>query len=62
MKGETLLKAKAEAARFLDYLKELEDRMEEDPSALDFGCRETGAVKRSSLDLSRVLADLRQGR
>ena len=37
----------------------LEHRLAEDPNALA-GCKETGAVRRASLDLSRSLAELRR--
>jgi len=40
-------------------LSEMEARIREDPYALA-GCKETGAVRRASLDLTRALADMRK--
>jgi hypothetical protein len=62
MRAQTINKAEDEARRFLEKLQELKARVGEDHSALGFGCRETGAVKRASLDLSQALTDMRQGR
>ena len=59
MKAEKLRKAKAEAKRFLELVAPLEKRWAEDAWA-KHGCKESGAVGRSSLDLSRALAELRK--
>jgi hypothetical protein len=37
----------------------LRERMDDDPNVL-YGSKETGAVRRASLDLSRALAELRR--
>lgn len=53
MSSETLKKAIAEAKRFLD----LADRFE----VLERGGpKQTGAIRRSSMDLTRALAELRR--
>lgn len=73
---EGLGRARAEALRFLATVKALESRrqVEEAVRAKDKaagrefsmglyafqGCRESGAVRRASLDLTRALADLRR--
>lgn len=62
MRAQTINQAEAEAQRFLKKVKDLKDRVGGNHIALDYGCRETAAVKRASLDLSQVLADMRQGR
>jgi hypothetical protein len=52
--------AVAEAKRFIAAAKALEDRREK-RDLYDFqGCRESGAVRRASLDLTRALADMRK--
>jgi len=50
-----------EAKRFLKRAHTLKKKAGEDRYTF-FGCKETGAVKRSSMDLSRSLADLRRSR
>lgn len=50
------------AARMLllqEALEALEERMKTEPSTI-LGSKETGAVRRASLDLTRALADLRR--
>jgi hypothetical protein len=57
-----------ELARTMKALKALRAARREAKNAGTFGCwsdgtpRESGAVKRASMDLTRKLADLRQGR
>lgn len=58
MNINTLIEAEEEAERFLDKVKNLQQRLSTDKYVFN-GCRETGAVKRASLDLSNALADLR---
>lgn len=59
MKEKTLELAILEAHRFIERAKEAQKE-----GCLDYcvGTRATGAVKRASMDLTRVLADLRLGR
>jgi len=52
--------AMAEAKRFLAKAKVLKDRMDGDTSYYWMGTKESGAVKRSSMDLTRALAELRK--
>lgn len=60
----TVRTAKAEAKRFLERVKALEERSRKDATAINYlgfcGCSETGAVRRASMDLTRALADLRR--
>jgi hypothetical protein len=61
---EKYVVAERECQRFLDKLAALKNRFEDDEyfrrrMAITGGA-ETGAVKRASLDLSRVLSDLRR--
>ncbi len=60
MTEEKLKAAEAEAKRFLAAMKSLKARRTKG-DLYDFqGCRESGAVRRASLDLTRSLADLRR--
>ena len=62
MNEKDVKEARAELTRFSKKLKELEDKIKENPKcaySIFFGCAETGAVKRASMDLSRVLVKLR---
>lgn len=60
MKRETLDEAIVEASRFIRAAKALRDASRPDNPGTH--PRETGAVRRASMDLTRKLADLRQGR
>jgi hypothetical protein len=63
MNIKTLEIAENEAKRFLEKCKELRDHREEyyhKKSYFASGTKFTGAVKRSSMDLSRALADIRK--
>lgn len=60
MKPEYLERAIAEARRFIKMANAAEARITEDKYALISGSRETAAVKRASMDLTRALADLRR--
>ena len=53
-------KAIAEANRFIKKAKLALKKLETDSFA-SFGCKETGAAKRASMDLTRSLAELRRG-
>jgi hypothetical protein len=55
-------KAKSEALRFLDAVKELEkhDTTENTKYSYYSGSKHTGAVKRASMDLTRALAQIRK--
>jgi hypothetical protein len=56
--------AKKEAYRFILAVSELEERIRVETSSSDFmlmlGCKESAAVRRASMDLTRVLAKMRQ--
>ena len=52
-----------EAKRFMDRCDVLFERMEEDETFaryIDFGSKETAAVRRASMDLTRALAEMRK--
>lgn len=51
-----------EAERFIAAARAAIRRLEEDPRSMYAGTKETGAVRRASLDLTRQLAELRRGR
>ena len=51
--------AKKEAKRFLERIAAWEKRCKEDPN-MKYGTKESSAVTRSSLDLTRALAELRR--
>ena len=61
MNMAAIKKAKAEAKRFLDAVRGLEA---DQPDGARFkylmGSKHTGAVRRSSMDLTRALADMRK--
>jgi len=49
-----------EAQRFIDKASHAKNRLENEPSAHISGCKEVAAMKRTSLDLTRALANLRR--
>lgn len=59
MKEESLNTAIAEAKRFLETTKKLKTKMKESKYFIHCGCKETAAVRRASMDLTRALADMR---
>jgi hypothetical protein len=48
-----------EANRFIDIALKARQRLCEDTYAR-YGCKETGAVRRASMDLSRILVSIRK--
>jgi putative IMPACT (imprinted ancient) family translation regulator len=52
--------AEAEAQRFLDRVRALKAKINGNQFALDFGSKETAAVRRASMDLTRALAEMRK--
>lgn len=65
MKAHTLLQAVKDAKNFIKKAEELleVDALDERNQYIGYGHpKETGALRRSSMDLTRKLADLRQGR
>lgn len=63
MKKETLKVCIEEAERFLKRAQELEGAEDgKDAEGYYYNPKEQAAVLRSSMDLTRALADLRQGR
>ena len=66
MKTEDIIEAEQEAKRFLKRLKEVKQSFSNKDAFsknTDYkwirGCKETGALKRSSMDLTRALAKMR---
>jgi hypothetical protein len=61
---DQLTQAEQEAHRFLDKLGALRERLATDEDMRRYfgivGFKETGAVKRASMDLSRALVELRR--
>ena len=55
---EKIIAAEEEAERFLRAARAARDRFNVDRWAYQ-GCKETGAVKRASLDLTRALSAMR---
>ena len=60
MNTKTLKAAKAEAKRFLDAVSAFEKAEAEKAEHYYSTPRQSGAVKRASMDLTRALADLRR--
>lgn len=62
MRIETIDRAMAHSLEFLNRCKALKIRIKEEKLDLyGYGCKETGSVRRASMDLTRILADLRAG-
>ena len=59
MKHSTIKAAIDEALRFLSKARAARDRLDKEPGAV-YGCKETAALRRSSMDLSRSLSELRR--
>jgi len=64
-KKDKISRARHEAERFMARCEELIDRYENDPEframlEVGVGYKETAAVKRASMDLSRALAEVRK--
>lgn len=62
MKDETVQKVVTEMWRLMKLIEEYEKYLLTDGSERRYQSKERAAVKRASMDLTRVLADLRQGR
>ena len=60
MTDETLQAAINETERFLNKAKDCKRAFSESSLAIITGCKESAAMKRSSMDLSRTLSDLRR--
>ena len=64
MKHANILAAEKEAERFLEMVQRYRDRHNSDADFRRFceivGHRETGALRRSSMDLTRALSDMRK--
>lgn len=59
MEKSKIIEAKKEAQRFINKVDEFEKRYKNQPFAL-YGSKESGAVRRSSMDLTRALANMRK--
>lgn len=59
MNLSSITKAEKEAKEFLVRVKAVKDRAKDDKNCF-YGCKETGALKRKSLDLSVSLSDMRK--
>ena len=59
MNGYDLHNAEEMAKRFLLTVQAMDDRYKADNSAF-YGCKESAAVRRASMDLTRALAVLRK--
>ena len=55
MKKETIQEVEEETIRFMTKINEAKKRSDD---ALTYGCKESAALKRSALDLKRVLTKL----
>ena len=62
MNSAAISRAISEAQRFIRAAQAAEQRLKSDKYALITGSRETASCRRASMDLTRTLADLRQGR
>jgi len=52
-------KAIKEAKRFIAIAQEAKKRLHDDKYIAYIGCKETGAVRRASMDLPRILVKIR---
>jgi len=55
----SLARVKKQAKEFLDRVAEMEIKLKDDKEAF-YGCPESSALRRSSMDLTRALAQLRR--
>ena len=55
-----MIEVEEEIERFTCRLNQLKDKAEKDNSVLKWGCKETAALKRASMDLSAALIELRK--
>lgn len=62
MQEKTMDRCGEYAMEFLRRLSEMRKALKGDPDVAVCGCKESAALRRISLDLTRALADLRQGR
>jgi hypothetical protein len=60
MKFDLIDQAKIEAYRFIAKANNAEKRVRADKMVLITGCKETAALKRASMDLSKILSELRK--
>jgi hypothetical protein len=64
MQHAQIIKAEAEAERFLEVIQNYHDRRATDKDFYShshiYGYRETGAIRRASMDLTRALAEMRK--
>jgi len=60
MKFELIDQAKLEAYRFIARALNAQTRVKADKMVLITGCKETAALKRASMDLSKILSKLRK--
>ena len=60
MRTEQVNAAMEEAGRFMRAARRLMERVRNEPSLLVGPSKESGAVRRASLDLTRALAELRK--
>jgi hypothetical protein len=64
MKQSHIITAEQEAYRFIETVKKLRERLAKDQGAREYfgiaSIKETGAVRRASLDLTRSLAEMRK--
>ena len=58
MKEKHIVEAKHECIRFLNKVESYLTKLDENSMA-HFGCKESGAMKRSSMDLTRALSKMR---
>lgn len=58
--GKSVAIVEEEAYRILDRCKKWRERMKQDSSMAYTGCRESAALRRASLEMTRALADLRR--
>ena len=56
---EAIRKAENEARRFIAAANKAVERIKSESTVAWSGCKETGACRRASLDLTRALADMR---
>jgi hypothetical protein len=62
MEAKTLKKAISDAEQFLKIAKITYDKETDKDHEYVYGGKNTAAMKRASMDLSRTLSDMRQGR
>jgi len=60
VRRERIEQAEERSRNFLRKARDYREREQKDGALVMYGCKESGALRRASLDLTRSLADMRR--